>query len=142
MQRKTRGISGFDALFYILTDTPDQETAFDAIDDETFSNLIICEVHTSVEECVRELSKTHYLKTNPEITTILDENGYSIIIKKWLDMNVLEFEGNPLFDLFTEKGEGFELSGSGVTIPAIGIAASVIVKDICRRGILEPIAPT
>ena len=132
--RKTKGVSGFDAMFYSLTNDPEIETAFDSMDDETYSDLIICELETSIVACALFLSRTDYLKSNPDITTRIDDQGYSVTIENWLDMNVLDFEGKPLFECFAEKGEDFELSDGVDTIPAIGIAVKIIGRDICRRG--------
>ena len=132
-QIKSRGLSSFEAIFYTFDE--DVEGSLNNMPDEVFSDLISSEIISAVCACAMALSETKYLKSNPKITSSFDAGVGSVIIKNWLNIDVLDNKEEPLFELLRDEGEDFKILVEGsAPILAIGIAAELIVKDICQLG--------
>jgi len=132
-QRKAKGLSSFDAMYYTLDDG--DESLSQVLPDSAFSDLIGCELSSSIYGCIWSLSKTKYLLSNPKVT--IKPKGILDIIEvtEWLAKDVTDTNGDLLFKPLLEDGENLQVEvEDGEPIPALGIAASLIVHDLCEQG--------
>jgi hypothetical protein len=133
-QRKKRGGSGFDAIYFVTNGNAVEIEA--DLPDGAYSELIVSELSSTISTCVYFLRLGKYLRSPVQITTRICGQKQKVSVRDWLDKSVNRGDGSSLFGPLLEHGEEYsEEQGDHLEpIPAIGVAARLIVQDICENG--------
>lgn len=135
-QQKTSGISSLDAMVFTLEDS--DEALKEEMSDSDFSDLIGCELSSSVWACLNQLGRTtKYFNKNTKFQIHHEIGGDIIEVSDWLNVDALDCNGNPLFESFGTEGEGFvHIDDNGDQVATISIAAQLVAHDLCEQRLL------